>query len=53
MHDSIGQKDSGTTGSSISKSDYLNDSMECQQKCYENNTKHVKTGKQDVLLYLI
>ncbi|KAI7801787.1 putative immune-type receptor 14a precursor, partial [Triplophysa rosa] len=43
----IGQKDSSTTGSSISKSDYLNDSMECQQRCYENNTKHVKTEEHE------
>ncbi|XP_056626389.1 novel immune-type receptor 14b [Triplophysa dalaica] len=34
-----GQKDSST----ISKSHYLNDSMERQQECYENNTKQVNT----------
>ncbi|KAA0709521.1 hypothetical protein E1301_Tti004054 [Triplophysa tibetana] len=38
-----GQKDSSTIGLTISKSHYLNDSMECQQECYKNNTKQVNT----------
>lgn len=46
----VGQQDST---SKISKSDQLNDSIECQQKFFENSTKQVKNGKQALLFHFI